>query len=323
MKLSLALLLLSSSAFAGFVVPPLPHPVNDYANVLTPHGKEVIAQQVVELKKATGAQLGVLLVNTLDGDPLEESSMAVARAWRLGSAANDDGILLFVVVKDRKSRIEVGQGLEGVVTDVHARRILATMRSSLRAGNFDAAIGTGVAGIYSRIKDNAADIQKGPVKSESSHGAFFVVLLIILVLGAVGFGLISYFKRKERENELKKALEKDRQKAYWDEQRMLASQRNARMVARAEERVLTNKTIAAPAYVPIPTVDDEEERRRVRRRREEREAEEESSRRRRNDDSYSSYSSYSSSSSSDSSSSGSSWGGGGGDFSGGGSSDSW
>src|SRR6185295_3742767 len=106
-SLFIALTLLATQSFADFTVPVLNRPVNDFAGVLTAGGKEQIAKTVVELKKATGAQVGVLIVDTLDGTSIEEASLKVVESWKLGSKAKADGVLLLVAVKDRKIRIEV------------------------------------------------------------------------------------------------------------------------------------------------------------------------------------------------------------------------
>lgn len=305
-SLILALSLMSSSAFAGFVVPELPNPVNDYAGVLSAGGREAAADELVKLKKDTGAQLGVLIVSTLDGDNLEESSMAVARKWRLGSEKGDEGILLFVVVNDRKMRIEVGQGLEGVVTDAESSQMLRTMKPFLKNKDYDGAIKAGVGAIATRIRAGKEDIQRpAPVKAgdDKSDLAFWLIGIIGTIIAGMFFAARATAKRDRKQRELEEqaaaSLEALREENRAHERKYAAyaattpskSKSKSTSKKKDEDRGSRNTTIVAPIVTD-----------------------------------YSSHrsSSYDSgSSSSGSSSSGSDWGGGGGDFSGGGSSDSW
>lgn len=312
-SLFIALSLLSVQAFGAFTVPALPNPVNDYSNVLTVAGKEEIARAIVELKKQTGAQAGVLIVDTLDGDSVEEASMKVARAWKLGSAKNDDGILLLVAVKDRKLRIEVGQGLEGVVTDAHSKRILGTMKPYLKAGNYDQGVLTGIGLIALKITAGKDEIQKGTVTATTDDSTgFFIFLAIIAGLGVIA--TIFHLKRTKEEAE-------QNPHSRFCVPTTPQDYRSTR--DEAEDSGIANAAILAATIASSRSETRNDEAETSRRKRND--EEEETRRRRRNDDDDSSRrSSYSDDSSSSSSSSSSSdWGGGGGDFSGGGSSDSF
>lgn len=304
-SLFIALSLLSVQAFGAFTVPALPNPVNDYSNVLTVAGKEEIARAIVELKKQTGAQAGVLIVDTLDGDSVEEASMKVARAWKLGSAKNDDGILLLVAVKDRKLRIEVGQGLEGVVTDAHSKRILGTMKPYLKVGNYDQGVLTGIGMIALKITAGKDEIQKGTVTATTDDNTgLFIFLAIIAGLGVIA--TIFHLKRTKEESE-----QNPHSRFYKGSTEDYRATREDNALNTALLAAAIASDVGTRAEVPRSSRRDGEE--------------EETRRRRRNDDDDSSRrSSYSDDSSSSSSSSSSSdWGGGGGDFSGGGSSDSF
>ena len=104
-------------------MPPLTGPVVDEAGVLDA-GWETRLGDLARAARAqnggTGPQLQYLLVSTLDGEPIENFSMRVAEAWKLGTQGKDDGVLVVVAVKDRKVRIEVGGGLEGGLTDAQS-----------------------------------------------------------------------------------------------------------------------------------------------------------------------------------------------------------
>jgi uncharacterized protein len=108
-------------------VPGLTGPVVDRAGVLDDRWEKRLG----DLSRAaraqnggSGPQLQYLLVSTLDGEAIEDFSMRVAEAWKLGTKGKDDGVLVVVAVKDRKVRIEVGGGLEGGLTDAQSGRII-------------------------------------------------------------------------------------------------------------------------------------------------------------------------------------------------------
>ncbi|MET0979639.1 MAG: TPM domain-containing protein, partial [Candidatus Saccharimonadales bacterium] len=96
---------------------PTDIPVVDQTNTLTAEQKAAIATKIAEERKATGNQIAVLMVSSLDGDALENYSLNVAREWGIGQDERDSGVLLLVVKDDRRLRIEVGYGLEGALPD--------------------------------------------------------------------------------------------------------------------------------------------------------------------------------------------------------------
>lgn len=75
-------------------------------------------------EKETSNQFAILVVHSLEGEILEEYSLKVAEAWKLGQRGVDNGVLILLATGDRKVRIEVGYGLEGVLTDVYCKRII-------------------------------------------------------------------------------------------------------------------------------------------------------------------------------------------------------
>jgi uncharacterized protein len=330
--LILSALLLAMPAYAGFTVPELPNPVNDYSGVLSTEGKEVIAAEVVRLRNDTKAQLGVLLVDTLDGDNLEASSMKVATAWKLGTAKEDNGILLFVVTKDRKMRIEVGQGLEGTVTDYLSKIILKDMKPYLKKGDWNEGILTGVKGISKLIRDAQtapteasvpAPVATATPTTDNSGGWGWLWFGFIAVIGAIWLMIW----RSNKEQELRE-LELERQRrlardAMHTKQRTTATPRGVASSIGRTIPVIPHPTV--PVVAAAAVLAEQAEVGSRRRRQEQEEEEERSRRRRREADEESSRSSSSSSSydSGGSSSSGSDWSGGGGGFSGGGSSDSF
>jgi uncharacterized protein len=118
------LVLLLALLSGAFEVPPLTGRVVDRAGALTSDQHARLEARLAEHERHTGHQLAVVVVDTLDGTPVEQASLQTAERWRLGDAHRDDGLLFFIALREHQLRVEVGYGLEGVVPDVVAGRIL-------------------------------------------------------------------------------------------------------------------------------------------------------------------------------------------------------
>jgi uncharacterized protein len=127
MKIKCATLLLGllfALPLAALEVPPLGAPVNDLAGVLSPEQAGQINQMLLDYRDETSNQFAVLIIPSLEGEDLESYSVRVATAWALGEADKDNGLLLLVALADRRLRVEVGYGLEGVLTDAFCGRVV-------------------------------------------------------------------------------------------------------------------------------------------------------------------------------------------------------
>src|SRR5690349_15877716 len=115
--LATALVLSSLASFSQRSVPPLANKrVHDEANVLSSQTIEQLEIQLKQYEDSTSNQIAILIINSLEGEVIEEYSIRVAHdEWKLGTAKNDNGVLLLIAVDDRKMRIEAGYGLEGVL----------------------------------------------------------------------------------------------------------------------------------------------------------------------------------------------------------------
>lgn len=119
----LSFTLFFNSAKADVISPTDEFYVNDYANVLSEETENYIINTNVELEKKTGAQAVVVTINSLDGKSIEAYSTRLFREFGIGDKEKNNGLLILLVVNDRKSRIEVGYGLEGALTDGKTGRI--------------------------------------------------------------------------------------------------------------------------------------------------------------------------------------------------------
>ncbi|HZJ38023.1 MAG TPA: TPM domain-containing protein, partial [Chthoniobacterales bacterium] len=122
--LSFLLLLIASPLARALEVPPLRGRVNDYAGVMSQDQVRMLESQLAQFEQETGHQIAVLTIPTLDGEDIEGFSIRVAENWKIGKKGFDNGVILLVAVKDRKLRLEVGYGLEGVLPDAIADRII-------------------------------------------------------------------------------------------------------------------------------------------------------------------------------------------------------
>jgi uncharacterized protein len=105
-------------------VPPLAAPVTDLAGLLSAEQAQQLNDLLLDYETETSNQFAVLIIPSLEGAVLESYSIRVAEAWALGQADKDNGLLLLVTLAERRLRIEVGYGLEGVLTDAFCGRVI-------------------------------------------------------------------------------------------------------------------------------------------------------------------------------------------------------
>ena len=136
------LLFVTSAAFAvDKEVPFLSGRVIDQAYMLTTAAEANLEAKLEALEEATGVQVAVLTVPSLEGEVLEDYSLRVAETWKLGRGKFDDGALLLISRDERKMRLEVGYGLEGTIPDAYSKRILDdVLQPRFRSGDFDGGV---------------------------------------------------------------------------------------------------------------------------------------------------------------------------------------
>jgi uncharacterized protein len=117
-------LLLAASAALAVEIPRLQGPVMDRAQLLSPEQQGVLAERLARYQQETGHQIVVHTTPSLEGLDIESYAIAVAEAWKVGRAELDDGVILTIAPSERRARIDVGYGLEGVIPDALASRII-------------------------------------------------------------------------------------------------------------------------------------------------------------------------------------------------------
>jgi len=190
-RASLVALLLcwAFAALADVAVPPLSGRVVDQTATLTSGDVASLTQTLKNLETRKGSQVAVLIVPTTAPETIEQYSIRVAEAWKIGRKKIDDGALLVVAKNDRKLRIEVGYGLEGALNDVTAKRIIdEIITPKFRNGDFAGGISDGVDRIIGIIEGEPLPAPAPRQSSGSSHNFDPLnpfVLFAIFVVGAI------------------------------------------------------------------------------------------------------------------------------------------
>jgi uncharacterized protein len=166
-------------------IPALRGPVNDYAGVLSVELRSRVEAQLLAYKQQTGHELALLTVPSLDGDAIEEFSIRVMEAWKLGDEARDDAALLLVAMADRKLRIEVNYGLEGELTDATSARIIREIITpEFKRGDPEAGIVAGLSAIMAATGGQGIPLPERPVqrsqRSQRRSVGFPPLLLLAL-----------------------------------------------------------------------------------------------------------------------------------------------
>ncbi|MCK1733864.1 YgcG family protein [Bradyrhizobium sp. 138] len=139
------LLAVALPASADVAVPQLTGRVVDQTGTLSSSDIVSLTQKLRDFENRKGSQIAVLIVPTTQPETIEQFSIRVAEAWKIGRKKVDDGAILVVAKNDRHLRIEVGYGLEGALTDVTSRRIIdEDITPKFRSGDFAAGIAAGV-----------------------------------------------------------------------------------------------------------------------------------------------------------------------------------
>jgi len=194
----LPLLLFWCSPAAATDVPVLTGRVNDTADILSSSTVRDLETLLKAHEDSTSNQVVVLTVRSLDGESIEEYSIAVAEQWKLGQKGKDNGVLLLIAVEDRKVRIEVGRGLEGVLPDITCGSIIRKeITPRFREGDYDGGVTAGVHAILSAIGGTYTADAGGSGGMDFigiliGGGIFLVVVGTFTVLGVISRGAMSW-----------------------------------------------------------------------------------------------------------------------------------
>ena len=192
--LFLALLL----PFLGWAadIPPLKARVTDLTGTLNAQQSQALEQTLAEFEARKGAQIAVLLVPTTQPETVEQYAVRVQESWRLGRKGVDDGVLLVVAKNDRKLHIEVGYGLEGILPDAIAKRVIEDdIVPRFKEGDFYGGIRAGVDRVMRVVEGEKLPppIARTHPQAEGFDFNWIVPLFFLVVIG--GAALRALFGR--------------------------------------------------------------------------------------------------------------------------------
>ncbi|MBC8415932.1 MAG: TPM domain-containing protein [Candidatus Cloacimonetes bacterium] len=188
-------LILISSLLVALEVPRLKSMVNDYGDVLSSREEMQLEQLLRDAQAKTSSQIVLLTIKSLQNENLEDYSLRVADKWKLGQKELDNGVLLLVAMQEKKIRIEVGYGLESVLTDIKCGYIIRNfIVPEFKKGNFSQGIANGLLAVTGLItnefeitEEQLAKYQQQQKKGNNSQLPIgFIVFIIMMILMSFG-----------------------------------------------------------------------------------------------------------------------------------------
>lgn len=179
--LPLTLMIAVTARAAGPNFPPLTGRVVDDAGILSRSTVENLTSRLAQHEQATGEQVVVVTVKSLQGYAIEDFGYQLGRYWGIGQKDKNTGALLIVAPNDRKARIEVGYGLEGKLTDALSRAIIENdLLPSFRRGDFDAGVTAGTNSLLTVLGGGSSVGSALDDKSDASSSGLGTATLILL-----------------------------------------------------------------------------------------------------------------------------------------------
>lgn len=167
---------------AAFEIAALNSPVIDEVGILNPSIKRQLEESLYNFRKNNQVQLQVYIIKSLQGLEIESAAIQIFDKWQLGDEKTDKGLLFLVAPNEKRMRIEVGQGLEGDVPDVIAKRIISdVVRPYFQRGEYAMGIAQGVSTLQNYIVNptDAAQAVKNADAAPSKKGGHWIIFIII------------------------------------------------------------------------------------------------------------------------------------------------
>ena len=188
----LLLLVFTSAPAAALEVPALQGYVNDYAGLIAPEAKAKLENDLRAFEQSDSTQVVILTVPSLEGEVLEEYAFKAATTWKIGQKTKDNGVLLLVAKQERKIRIEVGKGLEGVLTDLLSGRIIdLVIKPNFKRGDYSGGFVAGVAAIIDATRGEFKGDAHRPAAPHKKGAPSFLTLLLFLGILLLFLGSLS------------------------------------------------------------------------------------------------------------------------------------
>ncbi len=187
-----ALALASLPSHAAEVIPPTPaHYFNDYAGVVPPDTATRLNRELEDFERTNSSQIVVVVYPKMQSDSsIEDYTVRVAEAWKVGQKEKNNGAVLFVFIQDRKMYLQVGYGLEGVLPDAVAKQIIdkeikPRFRNGDYAGGLTAGVNAILAAVKGEYKGTGSTVYERQAQHKQSVAGIIVVLLFFGIFGLV------------------------------------------------------------------------------------------------------------------------------------------
>jgi uncharacterized protein len=178
----LLLSLFSSSVFAQTFPKPTGY-VNDFAELYSERFERALEQELEAVEASTSAEIAVVTVKDLQETSIDDYAVRLFENWKIGKDKKDNGVLMLIAEKEREARIEVGYGLEGVITDARAGRIIRdTMIPAFKAGDYERGTQDAVTVLKKYIRGEAVPEEKAPSDQDWSGWFDFIPFLFFGVV---------------------------------------------------------------------------------------------------------------------------------------------
>jgi uncharacterized protein len=188
LAVALALLLCGVAVAAEPHFPALSGHVVDEARLLSGPTRQSLDDKLAQHEKATGQQVVVAVVASLQGVPIEDDGYQLGRAWGIGQKGKNNGAILLVAPAEHAVRIEVGYGLEGTLTDALGKVIITNaITPRFKTGDFSGGISRGVDDIITVLTTDSSEWEKRPALRVDNAPArdpvnWLIVLIVIVVI---------------------------------------------------------------------------------------------------------------------------------------------
>lgn len=174
----------------GCSVSKMPEPkgfVNDFANMISDDVEKSLESTLVQYKQKTTNEIAVVTVKTIGDQSVEDYTIRLAEKWKVGKKDKDNGVIILIAEKEKKIRIEVGYGLEPVLTDAKAGAIIGReMTPRFKSGDYTGGIKAGVNAVIAALEGSYTPSNNQPI----SAGGFPLWLIVVIILGGIMISII-------------------------------------------------------------------------------------------------------------------------------------
>lgn len=178
--LFILILLLPLGAFSQEFPKKSKRLVNDYSNTLSKSEINDLEQLLVDYDRESSVQIAIVLMKTLDGYPIDEYAFKLGEKWGIGQGETDNGALILLSIEERKMWIATGYGIEGSLTDAHAKRIVENeMKPRFKKGDFH--------GGLKAASETIILATRGEYEGQGGNGNEDPKPVIFLVIGVIAF----------------------------------------------------------------------------------------------------------------------------------------